>query len=89
MYFFRYACDEIVSILEDGDASVVIFLKPNNGWASDEDSANENNGGLRIHNFSGSQLNALAEALLLDGRRIKICQTDRSNKSIDVEQIFK
>ena len=79
---------EIVSILEDEDALAVIFMKPNDGCASDEDSANENDGGL-IDNFCGSQLNAPTEALLSDGRRIKICQTDRSNKNIDAEQIYK
>ena len=55
-------------------------MKSNDGCASDEDSVN---------NFSGSQLNAPAEALLSDGWRIKICQTDRSNKCIDEEQTYK
>ena len=86
--FFRYACHEIVSILEDEDASAVIFMKPNDGCASDEDSANENDGCL-IDNLAGSQLNPPAQALISDGRRIKICQTDRNNKSIDAEQIYK
>ena len=63
-------------------------MKPNDGCASDEDIVSENYGGL-IDNFSGSQLNALAEALLSDGHRIKNCQTDQSNKSIDAEQIYK
>ena len=79
---------KIVSILEDEDASAVIFMKSNDGCASDEDFANENDGCL-IDNFPGSQLNVPAEALLLDGRRIKICQTDRNNKSIVAEQIYK
>ena len=86
--FLRYTCHEIVSILEDEDASAVIFMKSNDGCASDIDSANENDGCL-IDNFPESQLNALAEALLSDGRRIKTCQTDRKNKSIVSEQIFK
>ena len=51
MYFLRYACHEIVSIQEDEDASAVIFMKTNDGRASHEDSANENDGGL-IDNFS-------------------------------------
>ena len=38
-------------------------MKSNDGCASDEDSANENDGCL-IDNFPGSQLNAPAEALL-------------------------
>ena len=84
MYFLQYTCHEIVFILEDEDASAVIFVKPNDGCASDEDSANENDGCL-IDNLARSQLNPPAEALLSDGRRIKICQTDRNNKSIDAE----
>ena len=88
LYFLRYTCHEIVYILEDKDASAVIFMKSNHSCASDEDSANKNDGCL-IDNFSGSQLNAPAEALLSDKRQIKICQTYRNNKSIDAEQIYK
>ena len=62
-------------------------MKPNDGCASDEDSANENDGCLN-DNLAGSQLSPPAEALLSDWRRIKICQTDRNNKIIDVEQIY-
>ena len=58
-YSLRYACYEIVSILDDEDASAVTFMKPNDGCASDKDSANENEGCL-IDNFSRSQLNAPA-----------------------------
>ena len=43
---------------------------------------------VKLTIFPGSQLIAPAEALLSDGRRIKICQTDRSKKSIDAEQIY-
>ena len=88
LYFLRYTSHEKVSILEDEDASAVIFMKPNDGCASDEDSVNKNNGCL-IDTVAGSQLNPPAEALLSDGRQIKICQTDRNNKSIDAEQIYK
>ena len=63
-------------------------MKPNDGCTSDEDSANENDRCL-IDNLAGSQLNPPAEALLSDGRRIKICQTYRNSKSIDAEQIYK
>ena len=56
---------EIVSILEDEDASAAIFMKPNDGCASDEDSAKENDGGP-IDNFPGSQHNVPAEDLLSD-----------------------
>ena len=88
LYFLRYLCYEIVSILEDEDTSAVIFMKSNDGCASDEDTANENDGCL-IDNLAGSQLNPPAEALLSGGRRTKICQTDRNSKSIDAEQIYK
>ena len=63
-------------------------MKPNDGYASDEDSAYKNNWGL-IDNLAENQLNAPAKALLSDGRRTKTYQTDRSNKSIDAEQIYK
>ena len=87
--FFRTFLDTcaIISILEDEHASSAIFMKPNDGCASDEDSANENDRGL-IDNFLGSQLNAPAEALLSDRRRIKVCQTDRSSKSILMRSKF-
>ena len=88
LYFLRYTCHEIVPILENEDASAVIFTKPNDGCASDEESANENDGCL-IDNLAGSQLNPPAETLLSDGQRIKICQTDRNNKSNGAEQIYK
>ena len=87
MYFFRYTCHEIVSILEDEDASAAIFIKPNDGCASDEDSADEDDGGL-IDNLPRSQLNAPAEALLSDGCRITVRQTDINNKSIDTDKIY-
>jgi len=64
LHFFRYTCHEIVSILEDEDAYTAIFIQPNDGCASDEYD------GDLIDNLTGSQLNAPAEALLSDGRRI-------------------
>ena len=63
-------------------------MKPNDGCASDEDSANENDKCL-TDNLARSKLNPPVEALLSDGWRIKICQTDRNGKSIDAEQIYK
>ena len=74
--------------IRDEDALAVIFMKPNDGCASDEDSANENDGYL-IDNLAESQLNPPAEALLSDERPLKIFQIDRNNKSIDAEQIYK
>ena len=54
-------------------------MKPNDGSALDRDSANENDGCL-IDNFAGSQLNAPAEALLSDGRRIKFVKLTETIK---------
>ena len=87
--FFRTFLDTlaIISILEDEHASSAIFMKLSDGCASDEDSANENDRGL-IDNLLGSQLDAPAEALLSERRRIKVCQTDRSNKSILMRSKF-
>ena len=47
-------------------------MKPNDGCASDVDSANKNDGCL-TDNLAGSKLNPPVEALLSDGWRIKIC----------------
>ena len=88
LYFLRYTCHETESILEREDASAVISMKLNDGCASDEDSANKNDGCL-TDSLARSKLNPPAKALLSDGRRIKICQTDRNSKSIDAEQIYK
>ena len=88
LYFFRYTWHEIVPILEDEEVSPAIFIKTELCCASNEDFANDDDGGL-INNFPVSQLNAPAKALLSDGRQITICQTDQSNNSINAEQIYK
>ena len=88
LYVFKCTCHEIVSSFKDEDVSTAIFIEPNDGYASDEDSADENDGGL-LHNLPQSQINAPGEALVSDGRRKKFSQTDRSNKAIDAEQIYK
>lgn len=45
-----------------------MYIEPTNDELTDEDSAEEDEGGL-IDNLSGKQLNAPAEAVFLDGRR--------------------
>ena len=68
----------------------IVYIELNDGEITDEDSADENNGGL-VDNLSGNQLNAVAEAVLPDKRHINNCckgsetvsnkglQTDESN----------
>ena len=50
----------------------MMHIVPNDGGITDEDSADEDDGG-QIDNLSGNQLNAVAESVLLDGRRINNC----------------
>ena len=79
LYYLRYTCHEIVSFLEDKDESAGIFMKPNDGSTSVKDSANENDERL-IDNFPVSLLNAPAEAVLSDGRRIKFVKLTETIK---------
>lgn len=55
-------------MLEDEDTPAAVYIEPTNDELTDEDSAEEDEGGL-IDNLSGKQLNAPAEAVFLDGRR--------------------
>ena len=86
--FFRYTCHEIVPILEEEDAFAAIFTETNDGCASEEDSADEDDGSM-IDNLTGSQLNAPTEALLSDGRRITGPQDEESNEANDSDQVYK
>ena len=79
-------CHRRVFILDNEDASAAIFIEPNDDCASNEDSAVEDDGGL-FDILSQSQLNAPAEDLLSNGRRITVRQTEASNKAIAAEQI--
>ena len=80
-------CLQRVFILDNEDSSAAIFIEPNDDCASNEDSAVEDDGGL-FDILSRSQLNAPAEDLLSNGRRITtVRQTEASNKAIDAEQI--
>ena len=55
---------DVLSALEEEEtkAMAIVYTKPNSGGITDEDSADEDDGGL-IHNISGNQLNAVAEAV--------------------------
>ena len=53
----------------------MMHIVPNDGEITDANSAEEDDGGL-VDNLSGNQLNAVAESVLLDGRRINNrCET--------------
>ena len=55
---------DVLSAFEEKKTSAMAmaYIKPNNGGITDEDSADENDGGL-VDNLSGNQLNAVAEAV--------------------------
>ena len=63
-------CDEILGILEDENTPATVYIEPNDdvGQLTDEDSGDEDDGGL-IDNLSGRQLRAPAKAVFPDGRR--------------------
>ena len=65
------SCLNVLSALEEEEtsATAIVYLEPNNGGITDEDSADEDNGGL-VDNLSGNQLNTVAETVLPNGRRI-------------------
>ncbi|KAK8787485.1 hypothetical protein V5799_022738, partial [Amblyomma americanum] len=69
--------EEIAKILEeeDDDVSAIYIEPPEASTYSDEDSADEDSGGL-IDNLSGRQLRAGAETVFTDGRRIGGCDSD-------------
>ena len=61
----RYlTCHDVLSALEEEETSAmaIVFIEPNDGRITDEDSADEDDGGL-VDNLSGNQLNAMAEAV--------------------------
>ena len=53
----------IISILEDENVAANIFIKPNDGGVTDEDSGEEDGGGF-LSNLSRKQLNATAELFI-------------------------
>lgn len=75
VHFFRnYSLQDVVAMIEETDeeAEVTgIFIEPPHGNVSDEDSAEEDSGGL-IDNLSSKQLQANAECVLSNGRRIGV-----------------
>jgi hypothetical protein len=70
-YVFRlYSLKEVLEILEHDDDVAEIFIEPPDAAInSDQDSANEDDGGL-VDNLSGSQLRSHAEVVFRDGRRL-------------------
>ena len=55
---------DVLSALEEEETSAmaIVYTKPNSGGITNKDSADEDDGGL-VHNLSGNQLNAVAEAV--------------------------
>ena len=85
---FRFiSCHEILSILEGKDLSADIYIEPNDGDITDEDSADEDDGGL-LDNLSGNQLNAPAEAVFPDGQGLLEASPnfDNDNDSTENEE---
>ena len=54
-------------MLEDENVAANIFIEPNDGGVTDEDSGDEDGGGF-LNNLSGNQLNAPAE-FVISGQR--------------------
>ena len=73
----RYlTCHNVLSALEEEEtsATAIVYIELNDGGITDEDSADKDDGGI-VDNLLGNQLNAVAEAVLLIGRRInKRCE---------------
>ena len=61
-YFQTLYGHEIWSIIEDEDEPVALFVEPHDGYVSDEDSA-DNDDGLLVNILTGNQVNAPAEAV--------------------------
>ncbi|KAH6932716.1 hypothetical protein HPB50_008912 [Hyalomma asiaticum] len=72
--------EEITRILEEDDEDVsAIYIEPPEATIySDEDSVDEDSGGL-IDNLSSRQLRAGAETVLTDGRRSGGCDSDEDD----------
>ena len=62
-----FTTHDIVSMLEDENVAANIFIEPNDGGVTDEDSGDEDGSGF-LNNLSGNQLNAPAE-LVISGQR--------------------
>ena len=62
-----FTTHDIVSMLEDENVAANIFIEPNDGGVTDEDSGDEDGVGF-LNNLSGNQLNAPAE-LVISGQR--------------------
>ncbi|KAH7958814.1 hypothetical protein HPB49_005429 [Dermacentor silvarum] len=83
-----YPLEEITRILEedDEDVSAIYIESPEATIYSDEDSADEDSGGL-IGNLSSRQLRAGAETVLADGRGIGGCDSDGDEAEFEQEGI--
>ena len=53
--FRHFSCHEMLFIIEDENEAAALFIKPHHGCASDENFADEDDGGM-IDNLTGNQL---------------------------------
>ena len=87
--FRRYTVQEVIAILEDRDSDITgIYVEPPEAAVnSDEDSADEETGGL-IDNLTGRQLRAEAEVVFANGDRLdgEDNETDEDNHESEVER---
>ena len=81
-------CYDVLSALEEEETSAMalVYIEPNDGGITDEDSADEDDEGpfgltTMIDDLSGNQLNPVTEAVLVDGRRIYNCCEERKTVS--------
>ena len=89
LHIFRhFTCHEILSIIEDEDKASALFIEPHDDCASDEDSADEDHGGM-IDNLTENQLIASAEAVFSDGRRITAAQDEDNSEANIIDRSSK
>jgi DNA excision repair protein ERCC-6 len=90
MFYRYYTLQEAVAIIEERDEEVVkIFIEPPDvALNSDEDSADEESGGL-IDNLTGRQLRAEAEVVFADGHRLcceDVENEEHNDQDVDVSE---
>ena len=89
MHIFRHLLYHRISpIIEDEDEAAVLFIEPHGNCASEEDSADEDDGNV-IDNLSGNQLNASAKVVFSDGRQITAGQDQNNSEAIAIDKSYK
>ncbi len=72
---------QILTLLEEDNTPAVVYIEPNDGELTDEDSATEDEAGA-IDNLSSLQLAAPAHAILQNGERIGFPETEPAENLI-------